>query len=146
MYQSPCLREVLCVQKPHNHPARLRGHAGGRYCLPDAPYLRLFCERQGFCLSHGCRYIAGLLFLRYRPASDGRGRCLWERCNNCPVGYHVVLSHVMRQEGFARNSRDSLIRHEVCFFRLKLLRRDTTYAVMFRAVGRAFQPAKDLPC
>lgn len=63
-----------------------------------------------------------------------------------PVGYHVVLSHVMRQEGFARNSRDSLIRHEVCFFRLKLLRRDTTYAVMFRAVGRAFQPAKDLPC
>ena len=38
------------------------------------------------------------------------------------------------------------IRHEVCFFRLKLLRRDTTYAVMFRAVGRAFQPAKDLPC
>ena len=84
MYQSPCLREVLCVQKPHNRPARLRGHAGGRCCLPEVPYLRLFCERQEFCLSHGCRYIAGLLFLRYRPVSDGRGRCLWERCNSCP--------------------------------------------------------------
>ena len=61
-----------------------------------------------------------------------------------PVIYHVVLAHMMWHELFTRYCRDSFIRHEICFFPLELIGRDTTYAVVFRTVGCTFQPAQDI--